>query len=96
VKNRDFAEGFARVLKPGVVLMVPLQPAETEDASLLWPRERSMPRCSICSDLMVAPEACALQPCGKITYLWSCDTCGLGFVTQVSILRHVTVADHKT
>lgn len=54
-----------------------------------------MPRCSICSDLMVAPEASALQGGGKVSYLWSCDTCGHGFVTQASILRNTTVANHK-
>jgi hypothetical protein len=70
--------------------MVPLQPADTEDVSLHWPRARNMPRCSICSDLMVAPEASALlRTGGKVIYLWSCDTCGQGFVTQASILRHI-------
>jgi hypothetical protein len=54
-----------------------------------------MPRCSICCDLMVAPEVSALQPGGKIIYLWSCDTCGQGFVTQDSVLRHMTGGDHK-
>ena len=54
-----------------------------------------MPRCSICSDLMVAPEASALQGGGKVSYLWSCDTCGQGFVTQASILRHIATLDHK-
>jgi hypothetical protein len=54
-----------------------------------------MPRCSICSDLMVAPEASALQTGGKVIYLWSCDNCGQGFVTQASILRHITDPDHK-
>ena len=73
--------------------MVPLQPAETDEVSLLWPR--AMPRCSICSDLMVAPEASALQADDRVVYLWSCDTCGQGFVTQASILRHITAPGHK-
>jgi hypothetical protein len=75
--------------------MVPLQPDETDEVALLWPRARNMPRCSICSDLMVAPEASALQAGGKVVYLWSCDTCGQGFVTQASILGHMIGPGHK-
>jgi hypothetical protein len=75
--------------------MAPLQPSETAEVSILWPRARNRPRCSICSDLMVAPEASALQSGGKVMYLWSCDTCGQGFVTQASIFRHITATDHK-
>ena len=49
-----------------------------------WPRVRDMPRCSLCSDLMVAPEASILQLNGEVGYLWCCDTCGQGFVTRAS------------
>src|SRR5207247_692705 len=31
--------------------------AETERSGRCWPRMRNMPRCSICTDFMVAPEA---------------------------------------
>jgi hypothetical protein len=54
-----------------------------------------MPRCPICSDVMVAPEASALQSGGEVGYLWSCDTCGHGFVTQALILRDNGRTDHK-
>jgi hypothetical protein len=42
-----------------------------------------MPRCSICSDLKVAPEASALlRTGGKVVYLWSGESCGQGFVSR--------------
>jgi hypothetical protein len=50
-----------------------------------WPRARNMPLCSLRSNSMVAPEASALNLDGKISYLWSCDSCGQGFVTHAAI-----------
>jgi hypothetical protein len=50
-----------------------------------WPRVRNMPMCSLCSNSMVAPEASALEADGDVSYLWSCDSCGHGFVTQAAI-----------
>jgi ribosomal protein L37AE/L43A len=47
-----------------------------------WPRMRDMPRCVICTDAMVAPEASVLKSDGEVSYLWSCDRCGQSFVTQ--------------
>jgi hypothetical protein len=44
-----------------------------------WSR---MPRCPSCSDLMVAPEASVLGPDGDVSHLWTCDSCGQGFVTR--------------
>jgi hypothetical protein len=46
------------------------------------PRVHFIPRCSICSDIMVAPEASVFKADGEVSYLWSCDTCGQGFVTE--------------
>ena len=46
------------------------------------PRVRSLPVCSICSDTMVAAESSAIEANGGVSYLWSCDTCGHGFVTR--------------
>jgi hypothetical protein len=54
-------------------------------AAAQWPRARNMPRCSICSDLMVAPEASVLKSKGEVCYLWSCDRCGQGFVTKAHL-----------
>jgi hypothetical protein len=45
-------------------------------------RMHNVPRCAICSDTMVAPEASVFKSADQISYLWSCDTCGLGFVTE--------------
>lgn len=53
-----------------------------ESQTRQWPRVRDMPRCSICSNSMVAPEASALKSDGVVSYLWSSDCCGQGFVTQ--------------
>src|SRR5258706_9487726 len=50
-----------------------------------WPRMRNMPRCSICTDFMVAPEASVLKTDGEVSYLWSCDMRGLGFVPEVRL-----------
>lgn len=39
------------------------------------------PVCKICSDQMISAEASALSDT-EVSYLWSCDTCGYGFVTK--------------
>ena len=46
--------------------------------------ESNRPVCKICSDTMVAAEASALSEM-EVSYLWSCDTCGYGFVTKHAI-----------
>jgi hypothetical protein len=61
--------------------------AETEPSGRRWPRMRNMPRCSICTDFMVAPEASVLKTDGEVSYLWSCDRCGHGFVTEARLPR---------
>ncbi|MBI3702107.1 MAG: hypothetical protein HY242_16910 [Afipia sp.] len=38
------------------------------------------PICKICSDQMISAEASVLSET-EVSYLWSCDTCGYGFVT---------------
>jgi ribosomal protein L37AE/L43A len=55
---------------------------QIEAVTKRWPRMRDMPRCSICMDAMVAPEASVLKSDGEVSYLWSCDTCGQSFVTR--------------
>jgi hypothetical protein len=59
--------------------------AETEPSGRRWPRMRNMPRCSICTDFLVAPEASVLKTDGEVSYLWSCDRCGQGFVTEARV-----------
>ena len=55
---------------------------QIEAGARQWPRTRNMPRCPLCSDSMVAPEAASVLQSGEVSYLWSCDSCGQGFVTQ--------------
>ena len=43
------------------------------------------PVCKICSDSLVAAEASAFLSDECVSYLWSCDTCGYGFVTKHAI-----------
>ena len=49
----------------------------------LAPRSE-LPTCPVCADSMVAAEASAWVADNLVTYLWSCDTCGHGFVTRHS------------
>lgn len=41
-----------------------------------------MPTCTVCASSMVAAEASALTTDNVVSYLWSCDVCGYGFVTD--------------
>lgn len=45
-------------------------------------RNSERPVCAICGDTMIAAEASVLMADDRIGYLWTCDTCGYGFVTQ--------------
>jgi hypothetical protein len=51
------------------------------------PRGCDLPTCPVCADSMVAAEASAYLSDQAISYLWSCDTCGYGFVTKHSVRR---------
>ncbi|MEW6767784.1 MAG: hypothetical protein AB1342_07115 [Pseudomonadota bacterium] len=44
------------------------------------PLNSRRPICKICSDQMISAEASALSDT-EVSYLWSCDNCGYGFVT---------------
>ena len=46
------------------------------------PRGSDLPTCPVCADSMVAAEASAFLSDNVISYLWTCDTCGYGFVTK--------------
>lgn len=46
------------------------------------PRGSDLPTCPVCADTMVAAEASAYLTDHVISYLWTCDTCGYGFVTK--------------
>ncbi|WP_041801781.1 hypothetical protein [Rhodopseudomonas palustris] len=51
------------------------------------PRGSDLPTCPVCADSMVAAEASAFVADNVISYLWSCDTCGYGFVTKHAVKR---------
>jgi hypothetical protein len=53
------------------------------------PRGSDLPNCAVCADSMVAAEASAYLNDSFISYLWTCDTCGYGFVTKHAIKRFV-------
>jgi C4-type Zn-finger protein len=44
--------------------------------------------CPVCADSMVAAEASAFVSENLVNYLWTCDTCGYGFVTSHSLKRY--------
>jgi hypothetical protein len=51
------------------------------------PRGSDLPTCPVCADSMVAAEASAYVSDNVISYLWTCDTCGYGFVTKHALKR---------
>jgi C4-type Zn-finger protein len=51
------------------------------------PRGSELPTCPVCIDSMVAAEASAFISDDVISYLWTCDTCGYGFVTKHALTR---------
>jgi hypothetical protein len=53
-------------------------------------RGSDRPTCTVCADSMVAAEASAFVAENLISYLWTCDTCGYGFVTNHSLKRLAT------
>jgi hypothetical protein len=53
------------------------------------PRGSDLPTCPVCADSMVAAEASAYLADNIVSYLWTCDTCGYGFVTKHSFKRLV-------
>jgi C4-type Zn-finger protein len=50
-------------------------------------RGRDLPICPVCADTMIAAEASAYISDSVISHLWSCDTCGYGFVTKHVVQR---------
>ena len=48
------------------------------------PRGGDLRTCPVCADSMVAAEASAFLSENVVSCLWTCDTCGYGFVTEHS------------
>ena len=49
------------------------------------PRGSDLPTCPVCADSMIAAEASAFVDTNVISNLWTCDTCGYGFVTRHAV-----------
>ena len=45
-------------------------------------RVKDLQTCAVCADTMIAAEASAFLTDGVVSYLWTCETCGYGFVTK--------------
>lgn len=45
------------------------------------PRANDPHSCPICADAIIAAETSFYRTDGSISYVWSCETCGYGFVT---------------
>jgi C4-type Zn-finger protein len=60
-------------------------------APRIAPRIRATDRttCPVCADSMIAAEASAFVSEHVVSYLWTCDTCGYGFVTNHSSRRFI-------
>ena len=56
------------------------------------PRGSKLPDCPVCADSMIAAEASAYVSDDLISYLWTCDTCGYGFVTKHARARDIACA----
>ena len=64
---------------PGLVEVMTSMPSSSSRNA---PRERDLPTCAVCSDSMIAAEASAFISDEIVSYLWTCETCGYGFVTK--------------
>jgi hypothetical protein len=76
-----------RARKCKEVLMPAVAEATSATATKSDPRGCDLPTCPVCADSMVAAEASAYVSDNLISYLWTCDTCGYGFVTKHTLRR---------
>ena len=53
------------------------------------PRCSELPACPVCADSMVAAEGSAYLSEHVISYLWTCDNCGYGFVTKHAVKQRI-------
>jgi hypothetical protein len=75
------ADQMAKEVTMSAVAAVPTK------ASHRAPRGSDLPTCPVCADSMIAAEASAFLTDDVVSYLWTCDTCGYGFVTQHAFAR---------
>ena len=89
---KDFCLYFGRDLSPYVqiakeITMAAFAEVRSTVAFRPDPRGSDLPTCPVCADTMVAAEASAYLHDNVISYLWTCDTCGYGFVTKHSVKK---------
>lgn len=56
--------------------------AVSSDTSHTPPRASDNKSCPVCADSLFAAEGSAVGDKGEVSYLWTCETCGYGFVTR--------------
>jgi hypothetical protein len=74
--------GYLQVQIAREVTMPAIAEVRSTVASSADPRGCDLPTCPVCADSMVAAEASAFLSDNIVSYLWTCDTCGYGFVTK--------------
>jgi hypothetical protein len=75
---------------PREVTMPAIAEVLSTSAPRLSPRGSDRTTCPVCADSMVAAEASAFVSEHVVSYLWTCDTCGYGFVTNHSLKRFIS------
>lgn len=60
---------------------------KTSQAKSADARTVELPTCPVCADSMIAAESSAFLADNEVSYLWTCDTCGYGFVTQHTVKK---------
>lgn len=50
-------------------------------ASTPSPHNNDPHTCPVCADFIIAAETSFYRVDGSISYVWSCETCGYGFIT---------------
>ncbi len=67
--------------------MTAIADTSVTSSHLLPPRTSNRLICQICGDSMIAAEASAYISEDIVSYLWSCENCGYGFVTKHSLKK---------
>lgn len=58
-----------------------------QNASRMPARGPDLRTCPVCADSMIAAESSAFLADNMVSYLWTCDTCGYGFVTNHTVKK---------
>jgi hypothetical protein len=83
LQHRQTNHCMMRQFKPEEVTMSAV--AEVSSKPRSASRGSDRPVCQVCADTMVVAEASAFLCDDVVSHLWSCETCGYGFVTRHSL-----------